>query len=53
MTVSDLRLRTGKDLVASHNQHSGVNFIVWGLYKELITLEVCAKFADTGLQKLC
>ena len=41
----NLRLRTGKDLVISHNQRSRVNIIVWGLYKELTTLEVRAKLA--------
>ena len=45
---TDLRPRTGKDLVVSHNQRSGVNIIVWGLQKELTTLEVHAKFADMG-----
>ena len=42
---SDLQPRTGKDLVVSHNQRSRVNIIVWGLHKELTTLEVRAKFA--------
>ena len=31
----------------SHNQRSRV---VWGLHKELTTLEVHAKFADMGLK---
>ena len=47
---SDLQPRTGKDLVVSHNQRSRVNIIVWGLHKELTTLEVRAKFADMGLE---
>ena len=38
------------NLVVSHNQRSRVNIIVWGLHKELTTLEVCAKFADMGLE---
>ena len=42
----DLRPRTGKDLVVSNNQHSRVNIIVWGLYKELTTLEMHAKFVE-------
>ena len=46
----DLRPRSGKDLVVSRNQCSGVNIIVWGLHKELTTLEVCAKFAAMGLE---
>ena len=46
----DHRPRTGKDLVVSHNQRSRVNIIVWGLHKELTTLEVHAKFADMGLE---
>ena len=46
----DLQPRTGKDLVVSHNQRSRVNIIVWGLHKELTTLEVRAKFADMGLE---
>ena len=46
----DLCPRTGKDLVVSHNQRSRVNIIVWGLHKELTTLEVRAKFADMGLE---
>ena len=47
----DLQPRTGKDLVVSHNQRSRVNIIVWGLHKELTTLEVRAKFADmAGLE---
>ena len=36
----------------SHNQRSRVNIIVWGLHKELTTLEVRAKFADMGLESL-
>ena len=40
--LPDLRPKTGKDLVVSHNQHSRVNIIVWGLHKELTTLEVRA-----------
>ena len=40
----------GKDLVVSHNQRSRVNIIVWGLHKDLTTLEVRAKFADMGLE---
>ena len=46
----DLQPRTGKDLVVSHNQRSRVNIIVWGLHKELTTLEVRAKFVDMGLE---
>ena len=34
----------------SHNQRSRVNIIVWGLHKELTTLEVRAKSADMGLE---
>ena len=45
----DLQPRTGKDLVVSHNQRSRA-IIVWGLHKELTTLEVRAKFADMGLE---
>ena len=40
----------GKHLAVSHNQHSRVNIIVWGLHKELTTLEVRAKFAEMGLE---
>ena len=47
---TDLRPATGKDLVVSHNQCYRVNIIVWGLHKELTTLEVRAKFADMGLE---
>ena len=47
---TDLQPRTGKDLVVSHNQRSRVNIIVWGLHKELTTLEVRATFADMGLE---
>ena len=47
---TDLQSRTGKDLVVSHNQRSRVNIIVWGLHKDLTTLEVRAKFADMGLE---
>ena len=47
---TDLRPTTGKDLVVSHNQRYRVNIIVWGLHKELTTLEVRAKFADMGLE---
>ena len=47
---TDLQPRTGKDLVVSHNQRSRVNIIVWGLHKELTTLEVRTKFADVGLE---
>ena len=34
----------------SHNQRSRVNVIVWGLHKELTTLDVRAKFALMGLE---
>ena len=47
---TDLQPRTGKDLVVSHNQRSRVNIIVWGLHKDLTTLEVHAKLADMGLE---
>ena len=49
-TETDLWPRTGKDLVVGHNQRSRVTIIVWVLHKELTTLEVCAKFADMGLE---
>ena len=39
----DLCPRTRKDLC-----HNKVNIIVWGLHKELTTLEVRTKFADMG-----
>ena len=47
---TDLRPMTGKDFVVSHNQCYRVNIIVWGLHKELTTLEERAKFADMGLE---
>ena len=47
---TDLQPRTGKDLVVSHNQRSRVNIIVWGLHKDLTTLEVRAKIADMCLE---
>ena len=47
---TDLQPRTGQDIVVSHNQRSRVNIIVWGLHKDLTTLEVHAKFADMGLE---
>ena len=47
---TDLQPRTGKDLVVSHNQRSRVNIIVWGLHKDLTTLEVRAKIADMYLE---
>ena len=53
-TATDLCPRAVKDFVVSHNQRSRVNIIVWGSHtcKELIMLEVCAKFCGYGSGKL-
>ena len=43
------RLRTSEDWIVSHNKGFRANIIVWGMPKDLPTLEIRAKLADLGL----
>ena len=43
------RLRTSEDWLVSHNKGFRANIIVWGMPKDLPTLEIRAKLADLGL----
>ena len=43
------RLKTSKDWLVSHNKGFRANIIVWGMPKDLPTLEIRAKMADLGL----
>ena len=42
-------MRTSEDWIASHNKGFRANIIVWGMPKDLPTLELRAKLADLGL----
>ena len=44
-----LRLRTGDDWEVSYKKRFRANIIVWGMPRDLTTLEIRAKFADLGL----
>ena len=43
------RLKTSEDWLLSHNKGFRANIIVWGMPKDLPTLEIRAKMADIGL----
>ena len=43
------RLRTREDWLVSHSKDFRANIIVWGMPKDLPTLEIRAKLADLGL----
>ena len=43
------QLRTSEDWLVSHNKGFRANIIVWGMPKDLPTLEIRAKLADLGL----
>ena len=47
--VPRLRLRTGDDWEVSYKKRFRANKIVWGMPRDLTTLEIRAKFADLGL----
>ena len=40
------RLKTSEDWLVSHNKGFRANIIVWGMPKDLPTLEIRAKLAD-------
>ena len=42
-------LRTGDDWEVSYKKRFRANIIVWGMPRDLTTLEIRAKFADLGL----
>ena len=44
-----MRLRTGDDWEVSYKKRFRANIIVWGVPRDLTTLEIRAKFADLGL----
>ena len=46
---SDCRPRTDGDWVVSHGKGFRANIILWGMRKDISTLEVRAKLADLGL----
>ena len=43
------QLKTSEDCLVSHNKGFRANIIVWGMPKDLPTLEIRAKMADLGL----
>ena len=43
------RLKTIEDWLVSHSKGFKANIIVWGMPKDLPTLEIRAKLADLGL----
>ena len=47
--TADIQPGTDNDWVVSRNKRSRANIIVWGLRKDLSTLEVRSIFADLGL----
>ena len=42
-------LKTSEDWLVSHNKGFRANIIVWGMPKDLPTLEIRAKLSDLGL----
>ena len=49
VVTSSPRLRTSDDWEVSYKKHFRANVIVWGMPRDLTTLEIRAKFADLGL----
>ena len=49
VTKKDRQPRTSEDLVVSKHKRFRANIIVWGMPKDLTTLEIRAKLADLGL----
>ena len=49
VTKKDRQPRTSKDWVVSKHKHFRASIIVWGMPKDLTTLETRAKLADQGL----
>ena len=47
--IATPRLKTSEDWLVSHNKGFRTNIIVWGIPKDLPTLEIRAKLADLGL----
>ena len=43
------QLKTSEDWLVSHSKGFKANIIVWGMPKDLPTLEIRAKLADLGL----
>ena len=48
-TVTTRQPRTSEDWVVSKHKRFRANIIVWGMPKDLTTLEIRAKLADLGL----
>ena len=48
-TTAAPRLKTREDWLVSHSKGFRANIIVWGMPKDLPTLEIRAKLADLGL----
>ena len=49
VTKKDRQPRTSEDWVVSKHKHFRANIIVWGMPKDLTTLEIRAKLANLGL----
>ena len=49
LRIKDPRLETDDDWVVSYNKRSCVSIILWGMPRELSTLEIRGKLADIGL----
>ena len=49
VTKKDRQPRTSEDWVVSKHKRFRANIIVWGMPKDLTTLEIRAKLADLGL----
>ena len=49
VTTKDRQPRTSEDWVVSKRKRFRANIIVWGMSKDLTTLEIRAKLADLGL----
>ena len=49
VVTSSPRLRTSSNWEVSYKKRFRANIIVWGMHRDLTTLEIRAKFADLGL----
>ena len=49
VTKKDRQRRTSEDWVVSKHKRFRANIIVWGMPKDLTTLEIRAKLTDLGL----
>ena len=49
LVTPDLQPRTDKEWVVSHKKRFRANIILWGMPKDLTTLEIRSKLSDLGL----